>query len=250
MRATSSSRLLALVAALGVLAVLPCSAQARHAGDWPGDEADEPCPEYTTEAHFHTNDDTVTAAVVLAAEGVYEVLDRVDQTVAKGVAAGVVAGAEVADLVVNGLNRVADACYEPRHLQLEDELMKFTIQANLAVTTTADSSFVLPEKRQDGHIGPVPEHRTGWLDRERDGAESDHEQRNGADEIAEEDHASQVVGVKTSVRFTIDAMKSTGQCTCTAAESSYTQAVAAVTARNYKTAYRLFRQAYVYAFSN
>ena len=52
------------------------------------------------------------------------------------------------------------------------------------------------------------------------------------------------------VRDVIDRMKANGQCTCSAADSAYNNAVAQMDLGNYKTAYNLFRQAYKYAFSN
>ena len=234
---------LAITAAAAVLAAAPSLARHPVAGE-------EPCPDYTTEGHFHTNDDTIAESFVLAAEGVYELLDRLDQAnPPKGIAAAALAATQTAALTVQGLNAVADACYEPNHFQLQDELMKMTMQANLAApaTSSPDIQFLMPngERPEDdgpghaglGHVDIHDETFPGYIDRERD---------DNPGEIEGWD----VLGTKTMVRGVIDAMLLTDQCTCTAAESSYNQAVSSMQAGRYKDAYKQFRQAYVYAFSN
>ena len=221
---------LAVIAAAlpAVLLAAPASA-GRHGGT---------CPAYTTESHYRSNDDTIAQGILLAAEGVYEVSDRADQVLPeKGLAAAAVAAAASAHLAVTGINRVADACYEPRHLVLQDDLMKMTLQAQLASTATPDVQFVMREQRPEGHVPPTSDAFPGYIDRERP------EAQNGVEGWG-------VLGVRTNVRGVIDAMKSTGQCTCSAAESSYGHGVSALGNGQLKTAYRLFRQAYVYAFSN
>jgi len=229
----SAIALVVVAAALpAVLLVAP--ATARHGAEWDGST----CPAYSTESHFHSNDDTIAQGALLATQAVYEAADRADLTLpAKGVAAAAMAAAASAHLAVSGINRVADACYDPRHWELEDDLMKITMQAQLASTATPDVQFVLREKRASGHVPPAGDGFPGYIDRERPDAWND---VTGWD----------VIGVKTNVRGVIDAMKSTEQCTCSAAESSYSQAVSALGNGQLKTAYKLFRQAYVYAFSN
>jgi hypothetical protein len=120
--------------------------------------------------------------------------------------------ARVAALTLYGINREADECRGDAHARMLDDLLSAQIRRDLGSTTTPVALFVLPESEG------------GYLDTEG-------------------------VGVKVIVRDAIDRMKSSGQCTCSAAESSYSQAVSALGSGNYKTAHRLFRQAYVYAFS-
>ena len=218
-----------ITAALPAVVLTAPASAGRHGGS---------CPAYTTESHYRSNDDTFAEGILLAAEGTYEASDRLDQVLpAKGVAAAAVAAAASAHLAVSGINRVADACYEPRHQVLQDDLMKMTLQAQLASTATPDVQFVMREQRPDGHVPPTSDAFPGYIDRERPDAQNDVE-------------GWGVLGVKTNVRGVIDAMKSTEQCTCSAAESSYVQAVSALGSGQLKTAYKLFRQAYVYAFSN
>jgi len=221
---------LAVIAAALPAVVLTAPASAgRHGGS---------CPAYSSESYLHSSDDTRAQKILLNAEFVYEVADRIDQTQpVKGLAAAAVAAAAAAHLDVSGRNRIADACYEPRHMVLQDDLMKMTLQAQLASTATPDVQFVTREQRPDGHIPPTSDVFPGYIDRERPEAQNDVE-------------GWGVLGVRTNVRGVIDAMKSTEQCTCSAAESSYTQAVSALGNGQLKTAYKLFRQAYAYAFSN
>jgi hypothetical protein len=227
-----------IAATLAVAAVaLACAspASARHGEAW-GDAGT--CPAYSTESGFYSNETTIAEGIKLAAEAVYAGLDRADaKGPAKAAGAAALAAAESAHLAINGQNRLAIACYDPRHWQLQDDLMKMTIQANLALTSAADISLVMPEKRPSGHVPPTTTIHSGFIDRERPDAQNDVE---GWD----------VIGTMTTVRGVIDAMKEAEQCTCGAAESAYGQAVTAMRGGQYKTAYRLFRQAYVYAFSN
>jgi hypothetical protein len=225
--------LVVLAAALPAV-LLAAPATARHGAHWAGSG----CPGYTTESHFRSNDDTIAQGVLLAAEAVYDASDRADQVLPeKGIAAAAVAAAASAHLAVTGINRVAEACYMPRHWDLEDDLMQMTLQADLASRATPDVQFVMREQRPSGHVPPTADDFPGYIDRERPDAQ------NGVE-------GWDVIGVKTTVRGVIDAMKATEQCTCSAAESSYSQAVAAVASNQLKTAHKLFRQAYVYAFSN
>jgi hypothetical protein len=133
--------------------------------------------------------------------------------IAAAVVAGSIAAAETAKLVLETINNTADACRTERHQTIQDELIKAAIRHDLAVTTTPVFAFVMPESEE------------GYLDRPD-------------------------VGVQDIVNETIEKMESTGQCGCTSAKSYYNQAVAAMDAGSYKTAYKLFRQAYVLAFSN
>jgi hypothetical protein len=119
----------------------------------------------------------------------------------------------VAALTHYGINREADECRSDAHARMLDDLLSAQIRRDLASTATPVALFVLPESQG------------GYIDTEG-------------------------VGVKVIVRDAIDRMKSSGQCTCSAAESSYSQAVSALAAGSYKTAHRLFRQAYVYSFSS
>jgi hypothetical protein len=225
---------LVVIGAALAAGLLAAPATARHGAEWDGSV----CPAYTSESHFHSNDDTIAQGFLIAAEGVYEAADRADLVQpAKGIAAAAVAAAASAHLALSGQNRVAEACYVPRHLELEDDLMKMTLQAELASTATPDVQFVMREQRPDGHVPPTSDTFPGYIDRERPDAQ------NGVE-------GWDVIGVKTNVRGVIDAMKSTEQCTCSAAESSYTQAVSALASGQLKNAHKLFRQAYVYAFSN
>jgi hypothetical protein len=229
-------RALALVVVAAALpaVLLPAPAAARHGAPWAGSV----CPGYTTESHYHSNDDTIAQGILLAAEAVYDASDRADQVLPqKGIAAAAVAAAASAHLAVSGINRVAEACYMPRHWDLEDDLMQMTLQADLAARATPDVQFVMRERRPSGHVPPGADGFPGYIDRERSDAQ------NG---VAGWD----IIGVKTTVRGVIDAMVATEQCTCSAAESSYAQAVTAVGHNQLKTAHKLFRQAYVYAFSN
>jgi hypothetical protein len=213
---------------------LAAPATARHGAHWAGSG----CPGYTTESHFRSNDDTIAQGVLLAAEAVYDASDRADQVLPeKGIAAAAVAAAASAHLAVSGINRVAEACYMPRHWDLEDDLMQMTLQADLASRATPDVQFVMREQRPSGHVPPTADDFPGYIDRERPDAQ------NGVE-------GWDVIGVKTTVRGVIDAMVAPDQCTCSAAESSYSQAVTAVANNQLKTAHKLFRQAYVYAFSN
>jgi hypothetical protein len=170
----------------------------------------------------HTYPQTVEAVVgaaVIAAETVHEVLEDTPEVPAEavGVAAGVVSAAQAAQLAIEYIDREADVCRTDVHWEDEEALMKMNIEADLAVTTTPDSAFVLPT--DDPDLPP------GFID-------------------------APVIGVKDIVNETIEKMESTGQCGCTSAKSYYNQAVTAMDAGNYKTAYKLFRQAYVLAFSN
>jgi hypothetical protein len=133
--------------------------------------------------------------------------------IAAAVVAGAIGAAELAKLALETINKIADACRTERHMTIQDELIKAAIRHDLAVTTTPVFAFVMPESEE------------GYLDRPD-------------------------VGVKDIVNETIEKMESTGQCGCTSAKSYYNQAVTAMDAGNYKTAYKLFRQAYVLAFSN
>jgi hypothetical protein len=144
------------------------------------------------------------AAIELTAEPV---------KIAASVVAGTIGAAKTAKLVLETINKVADACRTERHQTLQDELIKAAIRHDLSVTTTPVFAFVMPESEE------------GFLDR--------------AD-----------VGVKDIVHETIEKMESTGQCGCSSANSYYDQAVTALGQAHYKTAYKLFRQAYVLAFSN
>lgn len=119
----------------------------------------------------------------------------------------------ISALALYGINREADECRRDAHSSMLDDLLSAQIRRDLAATTTPVALFVLP-----GSEG-------GYIDTEG-------------------------VGVRAVVRDAIDRMKGSGQCTCSAAQSSYSQAVSAMGSGEYKTAYRLFRQAYVYAFSN
>ena len=133
--------------------------------------------------------------------------------IAAAVVAGAIGAAETAKLVLETINNVADACRTERHQTLQDDLIKAAIRHDLAVTTTPVFAFVMPESEE------------GYLDRPD-------------------------VGVQDIVNETIEKMESTGQCGCASAKSYYNLAVTAMDQGNYKTAYKLFRQAYVLAFSN
>jgi len=128
-------------------------------------------------------------------------------------AVGVWYAARSRALTLYEVNREADECRRDAHSRGLDDLLSAQIRRDLSATTTPVAMFVLPESEG------------GYID--TDG-----------------------VGVRVIVRDAIDRMKTSGQCTCSAAESAYSQAVTALTGGHYKTAYRLFRQAYVYAFSN
>ncbi len=217
------------------LVVLPASpALATH---------DDVCPAYTSETHA-VEDEIVAEAVVIPLQLAHDIaeatsdmmgerakhsatiLDAIPFLIAEALAnATAIAfskaawAAKVAVLGLKTTNKIADECRTGAHWTLLDELLKSAIRRDLAVTTTPVALFVLPTSA-GGYI---------------DGGEA-------AD--------SGGVGVKVIVRETIDKMIALGQCTCSSANSSYNQAVTELTAGRYKSAYRLFRQAYVYAFSN
>jgi hypothetical protein len=225
----------------GALLALPAATAGKgaHGEKWTG-ATPETCPSFTTEARFKSTDESISGAVELLNDGLYEASDRLDSVAFKQTASLTLLAAQVANFAVRSQNVLAEAtCYTPRHWQLEDELMKMTIQADLASTTTPDLSFVMPEERPTEHVPPVRKETPGYIDRHRDGSDN-------PNEIADAD----IIGVRSSVRDVIDQMKAAEQCTCSLADQYHDQAVAAMDSGSYKAAYKLFRQAYVYAFSN
>jgi hypothetical protein len=164
------------------------------------------------------HDEHIANSAVILAELTQALLeDSKLSAIAALVAAGVTTATKVAALVVKGQNQTADICRIDEHWNLEDQLMQIRIQADLAVTTTADSGFVLPA---DGE-GHAPDFIN-----------------------------SKGVGVQSEVGNTIDAMVELKQCTCTSAKSYLAAADSQLAAGNYKKAYTYYRQAYVLAFSN
>ena len=161
--------------------------------------------------------EAVVEAGVIAAETTHEVLEDTGPAEAAGVAAGVVAALQAVQMVIEHTDEEADVCRTDVHWEDEEALMKMNIEADLAVTTTPDAAFVLPT--DDPNLPP------GFID-------------------------APVIGVKDIVNETIEKMESTGQCGCTSAKSYYDQAVTQMEGGHYKAAYKLFRQAYVLAFSN
>lgn len=200
---------------------------------------DQVCPPYTSDDPVQ--DETIAEGVVIALELTHNLLsagkDELEEIgedleesigypvgqavedlaepvgIAAAVVAGAVGAAETALLVLETVNNVADACRTERHQTMQDELIKAAIRRDLAVTTTPVFAFVMPESEE------------GYLDRPD-------------------------VGVKDIVNEAIEKMESTGQCGCTSAKSYYDQAVTQMEGGHYKAAYKLFRQAYVLAFSN
>jgi hypothetical protein len=143
-------------------------------------------------------------------------LTAIPHKIAAGVA-GALAATEFAVktslFVLQRINAEADECRIDSHYRLLDDILNSQIRRDLASRGTPVAMFVLPEE-----LG-------GYID-------------------------SPGVGTRAVVKDAITRMKARGQCTCSAAQSAYDQAVAAMDSGSYKTAYKLFRQAYVYAFSN
>jgi hypothetical protein len=204
------------VAAAG-LAGAP-AAQATH---------DEDCRAYSNPKA--PQDEVGVGAAVITADGITAQLDLAAEVLEEGkpataaahkVAAGI-AGASVtveygiktALFVLQRINAEADECRIDAHYRLLDDILNSQIRRDLALRGTPVAMFVLPEE-----FG-------GYLD-------------------------SPGVGTRAVVEDAIKRMKARGQCTCSAAQNTYDQAVAAMDSGSYKAAYKLFRQAYVYAFSN
>lgn len=231
------------IATACVLAIATLSAVAPAAAYAGGTAQDLVCPPYTSDDPVA--DETAAEAAVLALELTHNLLgalaDALEEKgedveaggadpvqgvlgaaiealaepvhIAAAVVAGAIGAAETAKLVLETINKVADACRTERHQTLQDDLIKAAIRHDLAVTTTPVFAFVMPESEE------------GYLDRPD-------------------------VGVQDIVNETIEKMESTGQCGCSSAKSYYDMAVTAMDQGHYKTAYKLFRQAYVLAFSN
>lgn len=213
------SRCRALIAALLAAGVTMAAAPAAHATHL------EECRPYSTPTSPQDEIDAESAAIAfkLTAAEADAAAEALETPVTPGldipfrIAAGLAVTAEYAArtgaLALYGINREADECRIDAHARLTDDLLSAQIKRDLALTSTPVALFVLPEEHG------------GYLD-------------------------THGVGVQVIVRDAIDRMKQEGQCTCGAAESAYGQAVTAMQGGQYKTAYRLFRQAYVYAFSN
>ena len=231
------------VATTCVLTVAMFSAVAPGTAIAGGTNQDLVCPPYTSDDPV--TDETIAEGAVLALELTHNILGAVADAIeehgeeveaggadpvqgvagaaieltaepvkiAAAVVAGAIGAAEIAHLTLETINKVADACRTERHQTIQDELIKAAIRHDLAVTTTPVFAFVMPESEE------------GYLDRPD-------------------------VGVKDIVNEAIEKMESTGQCGCTSAKSYYDQAVKQMEGGHYKAAYKLFRQAYVLAFSN
>ena len=209
-----------LIAAAALLAATAPAAHATHLED---------CRPYTTPTS--PLDEIQVEGTAIGLKLIADELDATAETVeavpvvgppaavpvraAAAVAAGSYFAVRVAALALYGVNRETDECRRDAHARVLDDLLSAQIRRDLSATTTPVALFVLPESAG------------GYID-------------------------TTGVGVRVIVRDAIDRMKGSGQCTCSAAESAYSQAVTALGLENpqYKTAYRLFRQAYVYAFSN
>jgi hypothetical protein len=161
--------------------------------------------------------EAIAGEAVIVAETTHEVLEDLGQGEGANVAAGILYAAEAAQLAIEYIDREADVCRTDVHWEDEESFVKMSIEADLAVTTTPDSAFIFPT--DDPDLPP------GFAD-------------------------APAIGVKDIVHETIEKMESTGQCGCSSANSYYDQAVTALDQAHYKTAYKLFRQAYVLAFSN
>jgi len=207
-----------LLAAAALLAAMAPAAQATHL---------ENCRSYTTPTS--PLDEIEIEGVIIGLNLVTNELDASAETleaipvigpalaapvrIAAAAASASEYASRAAALTLYGINREADECRKDAHSSMLDDQLSAQIRRDLAATTTPVALFVLPESEG------------GYID-------------------------TPGVGVRVIVRDAIDRMKASGQCTCSAAESSYSQAVTALGNGQYKTAHKLFRQAYVYAFSN